>query len=85
MTLTDFVNMIHTDNADLVVYVFSDEAERDEYRSGADLSGLLFMASSQYVMRFYLHERFANAEVRFCRLVNANTIDVIIKEVGKNA
>ena len=81
MTLNDFVNMIHTDNADLKVFVFDCEEGRDEYRHGTDLSYLLFSVMSPYRLSVFLKDRFANAEVECCCPVDNNTMDVVIRGV----
>ena len=81
MRFSDFVDMIHTDDADLTVFVFDSEMERDEYRKGENNDGLLFAATSPYKMDFFLKERFANAHVLCCCPVSKNAVDVIIEEV----
>lgn len=80
MTLNDVVNMIHTDEANLMVYVFCDEDYRDLYRKDGSDEGLLFVISSPYVCKHFLKDRFADAEVTAVCPVSNRVVDVIISE-----
>lgn len=80
MTLNDVVNMIHTDEANLMVYVFNDEDYRDVYRKGGSDEGLLFVISSPYVCKYFLKDKFADAEVKAICPASSNVMDVIISE-----
>lgn len=80
MTLNDVVNMIHTDEANLMVYVFDDEDYRDLYRKDGSDEGLLFVISSQYTCKYFLKDRFADAEVTAVCPVSNRIVDVIISE-----
>lgn len=84
MNLNDLVNMIHTDDCNLTVFVFDDEVERDDFRQNGQPEGILFVVRSQYVMKWFIQNRFAEAKVHAVCLVDKNTVDVIIDGTYKN-
>lgn len=84
MSLNDLVNMIYTDNADLTVYVFDSEEDRDEFREHDAFDCLLFSVRSPNILRSFLQTRFAEAKVLCLCLVDGNTVDVVIEDTYKN-
>ncbi len=82
MKLTDFANMIYTDEDYTTLFVFDDNDMRDEYRKSDDKDGLLFSVQTSYKLNYVLKGRWANAEVVCFYPVASGIVDVIIETAG---
>lgn len=85
MTLNEFHNMIFSSNdkegyRPIIINVFGNIGDRDNYRIGSNNGGLLFQIGSNYRLSYVLNERFANANVEHFYSADTDVVDVIIED-----
>ena len=80
MNLSDFANMIFTDEPPCRICVFSDEGSRDNYRYGDTTFTPVLAIETDYKLAYVLNEKFSKAKVLHFFVQGKGEVDVIIDE-----